>query len=320
MTSPVGSLVVGAAAVASLWWCRHRASPAVRGWRSPHGDLVGAGPLQVRTDGDGQDAGAVVLLHGITSSHLQWGGAYDVLSQGHRVVVPDLLGFGQSMHADGPYTLNAHLDALDAMATALELDGTDIVVAGHSMGALLALHWAARRSDVTRVVGFCAPLYRSAKEADDHITAMGVLERLFALNGPLAKATCALMCRYRRTAQWVSVAISPQWPVPMARAGVLHNWDSYLGGMDTIIRAGGWVDAIAELDARMVPVVLADGARDPVPVAGLAEDIAARHSMVETQRHPDAGHDLPLTHPHWCLRLLDTRATTQAVFLGTSIG
>jgi pimeloyl-ACP methyl ester carboxylesterase len=294
--------VLGAAAAG--WGLRHATSPAVRGWTRPRtGALRQAGTLTVRDTGTGDHP--LVLLHGIAASNLVWGGAYDGLAARRRLVVPDLLGFGGSIDAPGEgRTLAHHLDALDAMAADLGLDGTPMTVAGWSLGALVALHWAARRTEATDVVAFCAPLYRTVDEADRHIRAMGVLEQLFALETPLARLTCRLMCRYRRQAQWLSVAISPQWPVPIARSGVKHTWDSYLGAMNGIIRDSPWSDALTALDGRGVSVTLAEGAFDPVPVAGRADHLARTHRSVTVHRHPQASHDLPLSYTGWCLELM----------------
>ena len=65
--------------------------------------------------------------------------------------------------------------------------------APHSMGGVLALHWAASRADqVHEVVTWGAPLYGSRAEARQRIAAMGLLEALFALDGPLAHLACKL--------------------------------------------------------------------------------------------------------------------------------
>lgn len=288
----------------AAWIIRHGSSPAVRAWRPPRGGTRLAGPLWVRELGDEQQP-VIVLLHGLASSNLQWGRAYDVLAASRRMVAPDLSGFGASMDSPGPHDLQGHLDALDDMAETLGLSGHDTTVVGHSMGAVLALHWAATNRDVGRVVAVCPPLYDSPTEADEHIRQMGLLEGLFALDSPLAATTCALMCRFRRTAALLSVVISPQWPVSMARAGVRHTWPSYLGAMNHIVRESSWREALQTLEHRGVLVDLVEGAEDPVPVRGRATDLAGRHQGVTAHMHPHAGHDLPISQPDWCLARID---------------
>lgn len=294
-------LVAGAAGVS--WLARHRVSPAVRCWQPGRGDRSRAGDLAVRTHGDGE--GVVVLLHGLAASGDWFGAGFDTLGCGEQVVVPDLLGFGGSMDpARTDFSLEAHLSALDGMLAALDIAEAPLTVVGHSMGAVLALHWASRRATTLRVVAFCPPLYTSREEAARHIARMGWLEKLFALESPLARWTCAWMCEHRDLAAWVAVAVSPQWPVDLSRQGVLHTWPSYLGGMSGIIQQPGWEQALESLDARGVPVVLATGATDPVPVAERSDRLAARFDSVHAFEHADAGHDLPISYTDWSLGII----------------
>ncbi len=242
----------------------------------------------------------MMLLHGITASGDIFGAAYGHCTQTRPLVIPDLLGFGQSMDAEGDdFRLEAHLDALDHVSETLGVPPT--VVLGHSLGALVALHWAARRADVERVVAVCAPLYDSPEEADTRIGEMGILERLFA-HGVPAERLCRWMCRHRTLAGWLVVALKPQWPVAIARAGVSHTWPAYAGAMDGIIRAGNWRASLKALRARGVPVLLLEGGRDPVPVPGRARELAAQLAGVSWVSHPTADHELPVTHPAWVIK------------------
>jgi len=286
------------------WLLRHVTAPAVRVWRPGGGARQRAGLLSVRVAGTGRDA--VVLLHGLSGSGDAFGAAYDSLATGGRLVVPDLLGFGRSMDMERQaFGLAPHLEALDRMADTLGLDAGRLIVAGHSLGGLLALEWAARQPErIERVVTWGAPLYRNPAEARRHIEALGSMARLFALEGPRARRACAWMCEHRRAASWVAVLLHPELPVAIARQGVRHTWPAYLGGMNGVILRGGWEDAVHRLDAAGIPIVLAAGRRDRVPVAGLAEELGERYPCVRVLGHPGAGHDLPLTDPDWCVRTL----------------
>ncbi len=275
----------------------------VRSWRPGDGERRQAGELSVRTLGSGRPT--FVLLHGITASGDIFGAEWDRLATGGRVVVPDLLGFGRSMdEARSDFTLDAHLAALEAMLAALDLEAAPLTLVGHSLGALLALQWAARRSHVQEVVALSAPLYRDTVEADERIRGMGWMERLFGLEGPVAAGACAWMCAHRTTAQCVAVALEPKWPVAIARMGVRHTWPSYLGAMNSVIRNPGWEQPVRQLDAAGVPMLLAEGARDPVPVPGRSTELAARYRNVNVIAHPTADHELPMTEPAWCIKLL----------------
>lgn len=289
---------------AGAWGLRHRSSAAVRSWTPGAGRTVSAGPLSVRVLGD--DGPVILLLHGLLGTGDMFGAAYDDLAGAARLVVPDLLGFGASMDLDRrDFSLEDHLDALDAALDALGLGGAPVTIVGHSLGTLIALAWGARHvSALRRAVLLCAPLYADRTEAREHIAAMGLMERLLAFESPLSERMCALMCRYRSAAQWLAVASAPEQPVPIARRGVQHTWPAYLGSMNGVLLHPGWKESLARLSRNAVPVVIAEGAHDPVPVPGRAADLARTFASVEHRVHPRASHDLPLAQGLWCRNLI----------------
>lgn len=254
----------------------------------------------------------MLLLHGMVSAGNSFGAAYDTLAESATVIVPDLLGFGGSMETTGSTDAAAHIAALDAALASLGLQNRPTVVAGHSMGGALALRWAAEHPDRVRaVVTFGAPLYRDRGEADEHVAGMGRMEALLAGDGLLPRAACAWMCRHRTAASWIAVAGRPDLPVPVARSGVKHTWSTYSGSLNGLIRDTGWYAALDVLGRKGIPVTLAAGAADPVPVPGRAVKLAGTWHSVRHLIHPHADHGLPLTDPGWCRRLM-AAATRQS--------
>lgn len=87
----------------------------------------------------------VILLHGIPGSSLSWAQTTKQLSDHHRVLTPDLLGFGESSRSFDPETLHAKgqtaiiLEALDALGV------ERAVVVGHDFGGPVALTLLAQR-------------------------------------------------------------------------------------------------------------------------------------------------------------------------------
>lgn len=85
----------------------------------------------------GPDAGpAVLLIHGVTASHLSWSLVAERLP-GLRLIAPDLRGRGRSSPLTGPGGLAAHAGDLVAVLDALQVPRA--LVVGHSMGAFVAL-------------------------------------------------------------------------------------------------------------------------------------------------------------------------------------
>lgn len=309
----ISVMAIAAIIFAGGWARRHFSASAVRHWHRSTAPTIMAGRLRTRVVGTG--APATVLLHGILACGDYYGASYDMLADGRRLVVPDLLGFGDSYLSASPTgcALDAHLDALDEMATALKLTGP-LTIAGHSMGAVLALHWAARRgAQVQKVIAMSAPLYLTPTEGRSHVRGLGPLEAMMAFDTPVARASCAWMCRHRTTASWVAVAFKPHLPVPLARRGVLHTWPAYLATMEHVVLHSKWQATLATLSSAGVPVLFAAGDRDPVPVAGRTAQLAEQYPTVTSALHPTADHDLPLVEPAWCVRLLDDSPTRSKV-------
>ncbi|WP_439592449.1 alpha/beta hydrolase [Microbacterium sp.] len=101
---------------------------------------VSGGDLRVAVwDPEGDRTADVLLIHGVTSSHLAWPYVVDRLP-GVRAVAPDLRGRGASNALEGQAGMRAHADDLAAVLDALDIDR--IVVVGHSMGAFVAVAFA----------------------------------------------------------------------------------------------------------------------------------------------------------------------------------
>lgn len=96
------------------------------------------------------DPPTVLVVHGVTASHLAWPFVVDRLP-GVRVIAPDLRGRGRSNGLAGPAGMGAHAADLAALLDALGVSQT--VVVGHSMGGFVAVVFADRHPDrVSRVL------------------------------------------------------------------------------------------------------------------------------------------------------------------------
>lgn len=94
---------------------------------------------------------AVVLLHGIPGSARTWDGVVGRLSPLHRVVVPDLLGFGASSRPTGARPLHAEAQAAALGDTLDSLGIGRMILVGHDFGGPVALTFTRRHPE--RVAG-----------------------------------------------------------------------------------------------------------------------------------------------------------------------
>ena len=105
----------------------------------------------------------LVFLHGIGGTLGYWlAGPQPPIFPAHQTVLVDLLGFGDSPKPWCRYTVARHLDALDATLASQR----DLTLVGHSMGAVLAVAYAARHpARVRRLVLLGLPYFGSQANA-----------------------------------------------------------------------------------------------------------------------------------------------------------
>ena len=106
-------------------------------------------------DDQGSGSPPIVLIHGWSSNTWFLHPQMDYFSKSHRVVNVDLRGHGRSDAPEQDYTIGVFAD--DVAWTIAELGLDRPVVAGHSMGALVALEMGATFPDKIRAVVMIDP-------------------------------------------------------------------------------------------------------------------------------------------------------------------
>lgn len=100
-------------------------------------------PYQLHTAIHGEpDKPVVVLLHGIAASGESWSTLVPLLTPQYRCITIDLLGFGESPKPQwATYDMEQHLRSIRRTIQSLRIHG-DFILAGHSLGSLLATRYA----------------------------------------------------------------------------------------------------------------------------------------------------------------------------------
>jgi pimeloyl-ACP methyl ester carboxylesterase len=203
--------------------------------------------LNMRTGGQGEPA--VLLLHGLGATGAVWGHLTDQLAR--RVLVPDLPGHGPS--APLPHYSFETLAA--AVARALP-DRGPLVVAGHSLGGVLALELASGRHDV-EVTGVLALGVKVEWSQDDLGRAASLAKRPARVFATRADADQA----YLKVSGLLGIA-------PADPAGLRETEGGWRLAMDPAAFGVGAPDMPALLAAARCPVVLAAGEHDPMSRPG----------------------------------------------------
>lgn len=113
-------------------------------------------PVQIH----GDRGPVIILLHGIAASSGSWANLLPRLSSRYRCITIDLLGFGNSPKPQwGDYTMDDHVWAIRRTIKSLHLR-EDYILAGHSLGSLLAVHYAKRwPQHLQRLLLLSPPIY-----------------------------------------------------------------------------------------------------------------------------------------------------------------
>jgi haloalkane dehalogenase len=119
-------------------------------------EIDGGMTLGYRELGDGPP---VLLLHGWPTSSFLWRDVMRPIARTHRVIAPDLPGFGASdKPVDGRYDFPDFERAIDGLLDRLGIDR--VALAGHDLGGPIAVHWAlARPTRVTAMALLNTVLY-----------------------------------------------------------------------------------------------------------------------------------------------------------------
>jgi len=97
----------------------------------------------------------MLFLHGI-GNHTHFAAQIEYFARSHRVVAPDLPGFGQSDAPEREYGIATFADDVARLCEELSLRGP--VIVGHSMAAAVALEVAAARPELPSAVVLLDPI------------------------------------------------------------------------------------------------------------------------------------------------------------------
>lgn len=194
----------------------------------------------------------VVLLHGIASSSVTFEYVVPLITDRHRAVSIDLLGFGGSVAPeDATFTIEEHVAALRRTLRALRL--RDIVLVGHSLGALVATRYAARfRREISRLVIVSPPVYVTPTEiaAPFDRAAMDGYLRLYEF-----------LRRNKEFTIRAAAGLARLSPIKNLLDVSEKNWNAFVRSLETSIESQTTVTDLVQVTA---PIHLVYGTLDPL--------------------------------------------------------
>jgi len=252
-------------------------------------------PLHFRVSGP-SGAPPLLLLHGVTGSGRYWARAEGDLDRRHRLLIPDLLGFGDSPKPDRDYDIPLFVESLRGFLEGQGLTDRPIDVVGHSLGGTVALEYLALYpAAFGRMALLSLPRHASREEAHRLFLANSVnYRRILGVND-----LQACLRSFRETGLEVFLKYLTRFPAAVVRDASKFTLRSLLTTLEYCLLDYRLDDVLERIPA--VPTLLLHGSEDKVTplenVAPLADRPGWRLRVVR-----GTGHHLFLTHPVECLR------------------
>lgn len=116
------------------------------------------------------EGASILLLHGNPTSSYIWRNVLPPLEGLGRLIVPDLIGMGDSAKLPGgqsdTYRFGIHRDHLQAFIGAVIGEEKEILLVGHDWGGVLAFDWANRHRDRVRGIVYMETVVRPIMPGD----------------------------------------------------------------------------------------------------------------------------------------------------------
>lgn len=245
----------------------------------------------------GSGSQPVLLLHSIDGSSRYFGSAFDELADPGPLLVPDLLGFGESPNSSGEYSLDDHVNALLTMLDQLEVTEPALVV-GYSVGALLGLWMASQHPErVLAVVALAPPIFQGSAAGPWRRGSVGRFGRRHS-RAPERDQGKASGARRLLTRGW-------HLDLPLPVAGVQAEARSTRAYRQTFQGCVLEADPAVWFGQISCPVELVIPAHDPRCDLTVLSQLSGDHANVSLTLLPFGDHRLPLTHPDGCLAAID---------------
>jgi pimeloyl-ACP methyl ester carboxylesterase len=243
----------------------------------------------------------LVFIHGFPLSRGAWSKQVDAFQETHRVIAPDLRGFGESGASSGPVFMNRYAEDIHALL--MHLGTGPVVLAGHSMGGYVALAFAKAFPELLRGLvlvgtkaGGDAPEVAAARRASaEKVRKEGIAS--------VVESMAPKMLSAGNTDAGMALAVRNLMQ-PASPEGVIGA----LLGMAERPDAGAWVGMLR------VPTLVVAGADDILILPSESQSLAKAIPEAQLTLIPKAGHLVAFEQPvafNEALSVWLTRATRE---------
>lgn len=270
------------------------------------GKAMNTGALSpARRDGDtllyrkilGEGSRTLVFVAGLGGTTRYWEARLGVLTPHFRVVLVDLLGFGNSPKPWAKYSIERHVAAL--RHTLADLGPVSII--GHSLGASVAAAYAARHpQDVARLILMSLPCFGSQAAAYTYLRKGPARGGFIYTNVLLTMLACVIS---RRLLGRVLPYIIRDIPREVVEDLVKHTWRSSTSSLWEAVYRYDVANELGTLPA-FLKVLCIHGDDDTMAPVAAVRKLAADFSNIELCVLAGLDHHPFLRTPKRCSELI----------------
>jgi pimeloyl-ACP methyl ester carboxylesterase len=259
------------------------------------------GPVHYVDFGGPETGPAVVLVHGLGGSHLNWDLFAPLLTPHARVWALDLPGFGRSEPGGRKASVSANAAALQRFLA--EVVGEPAILVGNSMGGMLSILATGERPEAVTGLVLLDPAVPGPRRALDPLVAVMFAIYAVPFVGErfmrMRRTRQSELARVREMLTLVGVDPDAVPPAVIDRSVTLLQEREDVEGMDRAFLAAARSLLRLLVDPRRyrkamasirVPVLLVHGDRDRLVPVAAARDIARRHPSWRYIELADVGH------------------------------
>lgn len=254
---------------------------------------------QLYTEIHGSGRQTLVLIPGLGGTTRYWRSRLGMLEDRYRIVLLDLLGFGQSSKPWTRYNVERHVDELHKVLQPLG----PVTLAGHSLGALLTVAYAARYpAQIQNIALLGMPYFGSQQKAYSYFRRGPMRGGFLATNVLLTTITCILTRRV--LGRLLPYLLRRHVPREVAEDLVKHTWRSSTSSLWEVVYRYDAADDLKRLPAH-IGVCLIHGDQDVMAPLATIEALTACHHDWRLRVLSNVDHHPFLRKPQTCRAILD---------------
>jgi pimeloyl-ACP methyl ester carboxylesterase len=248
----------------------------------------------------GKGAEIIVFIPGLGGTTRYWESRIGPLADEYRVVLIDLLGFGESAKPWTRYSVERHVGALHSALGALG----PISIVGHSLGALLTVAYAARYpDDIKNIITMGMPCFGSQRNAYQYMRHGPVRGGYIYTNMALTMLACIIT---RRLLGRLLPYLIRNVPREVAEDLVKHTWCASTSSLWEVVYRYDVAEDIGRLP-QGIGVVCIHGDQDEMAPLAAVKSVASSHSDWRIFVLPGVDHHPFLRNPEFCLEIITSQ-------------